>query len=200
MPKTSTAPRSASVPLATSTSAAPIPWDPKLHLSSNSDVPKPEPEVVKSTVIQSLVRTPEIQQKEVVETKEENDVVLVTPKQKPVVETKPLVETKVQVNEADSISSPTPKVPEVVPVEPEVAPKEAEKVPEKEEPVTTTSDLVEDTCPENESEKQPDKSEELLQSKEVSSSNIPVVSPKPSATQLPDQMQPLKKRRLKYRV
>ena len=199
MPKTSTAPRSASVPLATSTSAAPIPWDPKLHLS-NSDVPKPEPEVVKSTVIQSLVRTPEIQQKEVVETKEENDVVLVTPKPKPVVETKPLVETKVQVNEADSISSPTPKVPEVVPVEPEVAPKEAEKVPEKEEPVTTTSDLVEDTCPENESEKHPDKSEELLQSKEVSSSNIPVVSPKPSATQLPDQMQPLKKRRLKERV
>ena len=190
MPKTSTAPRSASVPLATSTSAAvPIPWDPKLQLSK-SDVAKPEAEVVKSTVIQSLVRTPEIQQKEVVETKEENDVV-VTPK--------PVVETKVQVNEADSISSPTPKVPEVTTDKPEVVvtPKIAEKVPEKEEPVTTTSDLVEEKCPENESEKQPDKSEELLQSKEVSSSNIPVVSPKPSATQLPDQMQPLKKRRLK---
>jgi len=190
MPKTSTAPRSASVPLATSTSAAvPIPWDPKLQLSK-SDVSKSEAEVVKSTVIQSLVRTPEIQQKEVVETKEENDVV-VTPK--------PVVETKVQVNEADSISSPTPKVPEVTTDKPEVVvtPKIAEKVPEKEEPVTTTSDLVEEKCPENESEKQPDKSEELLQSKEVSSSNIPVVSPKPSATQLPDQMQPLKKRRLK---
>ena len=189
MPKTSTAPRSASVPLATSTSAAPIPWDPKLQLSK-SDVAKPEVEVVKSTVIQSLVRTPEIQQKEVSETKEENDVVI-TPK--------PVVETKVQVNEADSISSPTPKVPEVEADKPEVVvtPKIAEKVPAKEEPVTTTSDLVEEKCPENESEKQPDKSEELLQSKEVSSSNIPVVSPKPCATQLPDQMQPLKKRRLK---
>ena len=185
MPKTSTAPRSASVPLATSASA-PIPWDPKLQLS---DVAKAETEVVKSTVIQSLVRTPEIQQKEIVDTKEENDVVLVTPK--------PAIEAKVQVNEADSISSPTQKVIQVAPAKPEVAvaPKVAEKVPEKEEPVTTTSDLVEEKCPEN--EKQPDNSEELLQSKEVSSSNIPVVSPKPSATQLPDQMQPLKKRRLK---
>merc|ERR1719159_1116728 len=47
-------------------------------------------------------------------------------------------------------------------------------------------------------EVKPDKEEEELQSKEVSSSNLPVVSPKPTPIQqLPDQMQPLKKRRLK---
>lgn len=190
--------RSASVPLqATSNAQAKTtaPWDgsppqSQLHLDDKkikSEVPKPPPTLPSAPTNESLVKTPEIVQKDVAESKSIVEVV--------------------QVNEADSITSPNPK-----PVKEEIivvdqpqqqqtaeSHQHVEQVEETAKVVVTSSKDPE--SPETNSNNRnnantPDKEEEL-QSKEVSSSNIPVVSPKPTINQLPHQMQPLKKRRLK---
>ena len=118
---------------------------------------------------ESLVRTPEIVQKDVIESKTIVEVV--------------------QVNEADSMTSNNTKVKEEIIV---VDQAKSAKPIAMAEPVA-----AEQQTNRKSPEVKPDKEEEL-QSKEVSSSNLPVVSPKPTPIQqLPDQMQPLKKRRLK---
>jgi hypothetical protein len=179
--------RSASVPLqATSNEAqakATTPWDGSLHLDDKkikSEVPKPPPTPPSAPTNESLVKTPEIVQKDIAESK--------------------------SIVEADSITSSNPK-----PVKEEiiVVDQPQEKTAESQQPVEQvekTATVVvtsskDPESPETSSNNRnnattPDKEEEL-QSKEVSSSNIPVVSPKPTINQLPHQMQPLKKRRLK---
>ena len=191
--------RSASVPLQATNNAQPkptAPWDGQQHQSPlhlddkkiKSEVPKPPPSTPASAPTNgSLVKTPEIVQKDVAS----------------------IVEV-VQVNEADSITSPNPKpvkeeiivvdnAPPQTPQTAESPEKPVEQVEKSGKVVVTSSKDPE--CPETSSNNRnnantPDKEEEL-QSKEVSSSNIPVVSPKPTINQLPHQMQPLKKRRLK---
>lgn len=118
---------------------------------------------------ESLVKTPEIVQKDVIESKTVVEVV--------------------QVNEADSMTSNNTKVKEEI-----IVVDQAEQA----KPTAKTETVANEQQTNRKSpEVKPDKEEEL-QSKEVSSSNLPVVSPKPTPIQqLPDQMQPLKKRRLK---
>lgn len=179
--------RSASVPLqATSNEArakATAPWDgSQLHLDDKkikSEVPKPPPTSPPSAPTnESLVKTPEIVQKDIAESK--------------------------SIVEADSITSSKPVKEEIIVVD-----QPQEKTAESQQPVEQVEETAkvvvtsskDPECPETSSNNRnnantPDKEEEL-QSKEVSSSNIPVVSPKPTINQLPHQMQPLKKRRLK---
>ena len=191
--------RSASVPLQATNNAQPkptAPWDGQQHQSPlhlddkkiKSEVPKPPPSTPPSAPTNgSLVKTPEIVQKDVAS----------------------IVEV-VQVNEADSITSPNPKpVKEEIIVVDHAPPKTPQTAESPEKPVeqveksgkVVVTSSKDPECPETSSNNRnnantPDKEEEL-QSKEVSSSNIPVVSPKPTINQLPHQMQPLKKRRLK---
>lgn len=137
-----------------------------------SEVPKCPPTITPSGggASESLVKTPEIVQKDVIESKTIVEVV--------------------QVNEADSMTSNNTNVKEEI-----IVVDQAEQA----EPTATTETVatIEQQTNRKSPEVKPDEEEEL-QSKEVSSSNLPVVSPKPTPIQqLPDQMQPLKKRRLK---
>lgn len=191
--------RSASVPLQST-------WEPpKLEETP----PEPKKSRENPLPVESLVKTPDISKDEQktpktqpvsppkAQTAEPVTVAPVVP------EPKVVVEPKVQVNEADSISSPSHQDKDTIETKVEEKVEEdklstgskrkvSEEVPKtvSEEPVvvepTTTTPVVEET------------KKDELQSKEVSSSNLPVVSPKPTMiAHLPDQMQPLKKRRLK---